>query len=113
MSTSVLTFKSSVPVVLLVCEAWKVSVTNPAEVQSVVDSDLIVIAAADFILSLSPDLNEVIPDTVEVDKFSYARTVILPSPETIVISFITFKLSVSLTSVNLVSSIIRSSNPPI
>ena len=55
--------------------------TVPA-VESIVDvSALITIALTDFIFNLSPDINEVIPDTVVVDKFSLAIVVILPANE--------------------------------
>ena len=45
---------------------------------SIVVSDLICMVVADFIFSLSPDLNDVIPDKVVVDILLFATIVISP-----------------------------------
>ena len=71
---------------------------------SIVVSDLMCMVVADFIFSLSPDLNVVIPDRVVVDKLLLATTRILPETfpswfvgpvAAILISFCTLKLLVS------------------
>ena len=45
---------------------------------SIVVSDLMCMVVADFIFSLSPDLNDVMPDKVVVDILLFATIVISP-----------------------------------
>ena len=99
--------------------------TNPSEyIVNPFASVLTSIAAADFTFSLSPDLNDVMPDKVVVDILLFATIVISPEVPngaseyvgpvaTILIAFCTLKLLVSFISLTSDFSIIVSMFPVI